>query len=204
MIIKNNRKIIFQVVLAVVIALVLGMYILPIVGERAPKKLWAVLSGLAVISLVGDVRSIIFAAKNNGRLTGVMKELFPKDTAEMRRIGVKTPLDFVFVMGNTTMYRPISPFRYGHLPLRQLGDPILFYRSCKMFREMFGRELLGAKSGDWDYISACEYHEATGKSEEEASDEDFRSLISEDVKDYFANKLQKRIDAKANDISLES
>lgn len=169
-------------------SLIIGKYLVPAATKYVSRNWQAFIVGLALIALVFCLYQIGYAIWFNVQIIKIVVRTIPKSIEDMRSIGVRTPLDFVYAMDQSTKYYPYPVFSRRDPGIRSLQNRRIFARTLDMFQEMFNRDPIGFESGDWDTIARLEISNKLKKDPMDISYQEFEARVSKSVVNYFRNK----------------
>lgn len=95
--------------------------------------------------------------------------------------GVRTPIDFCYLMLTTNYFMPINVLNGSPARLCQLRDIELYTKDVLIFKEMFGRNPMKADTCDWLSVTIYEIYAHNQKVEEDLTFEDLKRLVSPEV-----------------------
>lgn len=198
---RSLQTTVIKIALFVLGSLLLGKYLLLPNLKYLPQSISAFLLGAALVIAIVMLAEFISGKRLKIRITEIIKEIFPKDLEELKKIGVKNELDFCFAMMETFTVAEMS------LTTNTISNTVyynrkLFNRSIELFEQMFGRKPEASWSLDWRYITQVEANRVLGTG---TSYDTFRSKVSLNVRKYFDNEeyMKKRICESQNGGGLQ-
>lgn len=100
---------------------------------------------------------------------------------EFDKAGVRTPLDFCYLMLTTSFETPLNIFNGSPARLRQLKDIDVYAKDVLLFKKMFGRNPMKADSFDWLSVTIYEMYTHNKKIESDLTFEDLKQLVSPEI-----------------------
>lgn len=124
--------------------------------------------------------------------------------------GVRTPIDFCYLMLTTNYFMPINVFNGSPARLCQLRDIELYMKDVLVFKDMFGRNPMKADTFDWLSVTIYEIYVHNNKVEEDLTFEDLKKLVSPEVlsvptrfNQEWSYEIQRQFKPKAQKLARE-
>lgn len=176
----------FIIVLAYIIGIVVQKFFIPDMSNKSVLSV-RFLIGCGCLVLYEIVRScvmMICRAFHNRKTRKLDSVMVMQTYNEFAKAGVRTPLDFCYLMLTTSFETPINILSGGPDRLRQLDDMDLYVKTVNVFKDMFGRNPMKADSYDWLYVTICEMFTQMNKIAPNMTFQNLQELVSPQVLDY--------------------
>lgn len=138
-------------------------------------------AAVLLIKLLLKAATVIIRSARNRHKKKLAAMMVMQTEHEFKNAGVRTPLDFCYLMLTTNYETPINI--WSGLPdrLKQLKDLDLYSKDCLIFKEMFGRNPMKADSFDWLSVTIYEAFVQREKIESELTFQDIKTMVSPEV-----------------------